>query len=102
MLLSKKDFIKLIEGIQGFSKYLDKLDDLKVYVIESELHEYPYRLFDFIIGQAFDEDGEDWINYYLYELPSLGEGDHVFGKDGTVIPLKNIDDLWELVKDYRK
>lgn len=102
MLISKKEFKKLIEDYQDFQKYLDKLYDLKIEIINSQLHEYPCLLFDNIIKMFFDEEGEDWISYYLYELPSLGEGEHVFDEDNKPISLNNVDDLWKLVKEYRK
>jgi hypothetical protein len=39
----------------------------------------------------------------LYELPNLEPNkEHIFDKDGNPIPLKNLDDLWNLVKDNRK
>lgn len=102
MIISKKDFVNLIESFQKFQDYIDQFYKLKIDIIESELHEYPCKLFENITRLLFDEDGVDWIDYYLYELPHLGEGEHIFDKDNNPIPLKNIDDLWNLVKDCRK
>lgn len=99
-MISKAKFVKLIKEYQEFLKYLSKLDELKIDIIESQLHEYPCQLFDWIMRNSFDEDGEDWIGYYLYELPSINDP-KIVDKDGNKIPLENLDDLWELVKDYR-
>lgn len=102
-MLSKGEFIKLINDYKEFQDYIDKVIELKIDLINSLFHEYPCKLFDWVIRNYFDEDGTDWINYYLYELPTLEPNEeHVFDKDDNPIPLKNLDDLWNLVKDNRK
>ena len=102
-MLSKGEFIKLINNYKEFQNYVDKVVELKIDLINSLFHEYPCKLFDWVIRNHFDEDGEDWISYYLYDLPNLEPNkEHVFDKDGNPIPLENLDDLWNLVKDNRK
>ena len=102
MIISKGDFIKLIEEFQEFTKLFDKFHDLKVDLIDSDLHEYPCKLFDKLVNLHFNEVGRDWIDYYLYEVPLLKSNKaYVEDEKGKEIPLKSADDLWELVKDER-
>lgn len=54
---------------------------------------------------VFDEDGVDWINWWIYERPALFEGDEVnkaYNEDGSEIPTETVDDLWNIVEKFRK
>jgi hypothetical protein len=52
-----------------------------------------------LINSHFDEEGQDWINWWLYEKdgnPELKAWD----ENDNEIPTETIDDLWNLVKDH--
>lgn len=100
-MIQKNEFIKLIEDFQKYTEIFDELYKLKIEMINSDLHEYPCKLFDYIIDKSFNEVGQDWISYYLYEIPFLGGNPEIEDENGKEIPLENLDDLWNLVKDER-
>lgn len=100
-MIQKNEFIKLIEDFQEYTKIFDELYKLKIEMINSDLHEYPCKLFDYIIDKSFNEVGQDWISYYLYEIPFLGGNPEIKDENEKEIPLENLDDLWNLVKDER-
>ena len=77
-MITKEQFIKLITDHR---KHNDRLDE--------------------VIGLLFQEEGVDDINWWLYE--KCGRPDYkMWDKDGNEIPTETLDDLWEIVKDYRK
>lgn len=100
-MIHKKEFIKLIEDFQKYTEIFSKLYELKIDIINSDLHEYPCKLFDYIINKSFNESGQDWISYYLYEIPFLGGNPEIEDENGKEISLKNLDDLWNLIRDER-
>lgn len=84
-----KGFIKT-DAIDG---WIDKGNGITV--------EYGNILFDEVLGLLFQEEGVDDINWWLYE--KCGRPDYkMWDKDGNEIPTETLDDLWEIVKDYRK
>ena len=100
-MLSKEEFIKLITNYNNFRNKIDTAYKLGINLIDGDFHEFPCKLFDKLISIYFNEIGEDWISYYLYEIPLLNCDPVVEDEYGKEIPLRNLDDLWELVKDER-
>lgn len=55
-----------------------------------------------LMEAVFTEEGEDWISWYLYERPGLGDTPNkATDQDGNEI-CHNIESLWDTVKPYRK
>ena len=51
------------------------------------------------IWEQLLKDKSDWISYYIYEL-DFGERyeEGMITEDGKNIPLKTVDDLWNILK----
>lgn len=96
-MIQKNEFIKLVKDFQKYTEIFSKLYELKIDIINSDLHEYPCKLFAYIINKSFNESGQDWISYYLF----LSKNPEIKDENGKEIPLKNLDDLWNLIKDER-
>ena len=54
------------------------------------------------INILFEEEGVDDINWWLFERPMSPPGPKMWDSDGKEIPIETIEDLWNIVKDYRK
>lgn len=96
-MIGKEDFKRLIEEHLEQEQRMRGLEKVFETSFESPILTYAYKLFDQLIEVYFNESGEDWIYYYLYENP-----ENCYYLNDQKVPLENIDDLWELVKDYRK
>ncbi len=51
---------------------------------------------------ALGEDGWSWVEYYLYEIPLFDSGEdgyHAKRIDGSPIYLRNIDELYNYLKE---
>lgn len=95
--MTKENFSELINAVKNHSEYIWNLykdygidfENTPVMEIENEITKYLKAQFD---------DKYDWISYWMWEL-NFGEN----WKPGTVtengndIPLKTIDDLWNLL-----
>lgn len=98
--MTKELFTKMILEIQNFGNIVDRICDvLGTNFFESPLAEVGWDLINTLINSHFDEEGQDWINWWLYEKdgnPELKAWD----ENDNEIPTETIDDLWNLVKDH--
>lgn len=99
-MMTKELFTKMILEIQNFGNIVDQMCDvLGTNFFESPLAEVGWDLISTLINSHFDEEGQDWINWWLYEKdgnPELKAWD----ENDNEIPTETIDDLWNLVKDH--
>lgn len=101
-MITKEQFVKLITDNRKHNDRLDEVEDvLGLAIYDCDWVEYGNILFDEVLGILFQEEGVDDINWWLYE--KCGRPDYkMWDKDGNEIPTETLDDLWEIVKDYRK
>lgn len=101
-MITKEDFVKLIEDYKKWDKQMDKVCDvLGANMYELDWISYTSILFDTTIDLLFTEEARDDISWWLWE--KAGRSDmKMWDKDGVEIPTETIDDLWELVKNNRK
>ncbi len=101
-MITKEQFVKLITDNRKHNDRLDEVEDvLGLAIYDCDWVEYGNILFDEVLGLLFQEEGVDDMNWWLYE--KCGRPDYkMWDKDGNEIPTETLDDLWEIVKDYRK
>lgn len=104
-MITKEQFTKVIEDTLKLNKEYDRWDDFGINLREFPIGDTVADLAESIWNITFDEDGVDWINWWIYERPALFEGDEVnkaYNEDGSEIPTETVDDLWNIVKKFRK
>ena len=104
-MITKEQFTKVIEDTLKLNKEYDRCDDLGFNLWELPIGDTIADLAESIWDITFDEDGVDWINWWIYERPALFEGDEVnraYNEDGSEIPTETVDDLWNIVEKFRK
>ena len=68
---------------------------------------YPYLKWETFLCKMLKEltnDKSDWIEYYCWELDfgSKYKPGSIKDVDGTNIPLKTVEDLWDMLKENMK
>ena len=104
-MITKEQFTKVIEDTLKLDKEYDRWDDFGINLWELPIGDAVANLAKSIWDITFDEDGVDWINWWIYDRPPLFEGDEVnkaHNEDGTEIPTETVDDLWNIVEKFRK
>ena len=104
-MITKEQFTKVIEDTLKLDKEYDRWDDFGINLWELPIGDAVANLAKSIWDITFDEDGVDWINWWIYERPALFEGDEVnkaHNEDGSEIPTETVDDLWNIVEKFRK
>lgn len=98
-ILTKEEFIKLIEDHMNQQSRIDALQDVGIDVYDSPLIEYGNFLFERIFSIYFSEEGREWIYWWLYEKNGNPEM-KAWDKDNNEIPTETIEDLWNIVEEY--
>lgn len=101
-MITREQFIKLITDHRKHNNRLNEVEDvLGLIIYDCDWIEYGNILFNEVLELLFQEEGVDDINWWLYE--KCGRPDYkMWDKDGNEIPTETLDDLWDIVKDYRK
>lgn len=102
-MISKEEFIKLISEQKKWDNRLDEVGKiLDCNPLDMDWVEYGALLFERVINILFDMEGVDNINWWLYEKPILSSSARIWDADGNEIPMETVEDLWNVVKNYRK
>lgn len=99
-MITKEQFVKLISDKQAQNKRLETLVSVfSSNILDCDLIEYENLLFETMLKFLFKSEAVDDIYWWLYEKsPDL----KILDKDGKEMPTETIEDLWNIVKDYRK
>ena len=95
-MIGKEQFIKAVNLYLKHDVAMSAFEELfPGGFAESPFADYFWSLQDILFKVSFDERGLDWINAYLYEdCREYWDSDEHH-------EINNLDDLWELIKEYR-
>ncbi len=96
-MISKEEFEELIREHSNQSKRVGKLCEVFPESFGDPIIDWGFRMFNKLLNAYFDEEGEDWISYFLYENP-----EKCYYCDNRRIQLETLDDLWVLIEPHRK
>ena len=105
--MNKETFEEVILKLQLMRKKSHKLYDLGIDLME---YTEPYeRIIDLLFKSHFNDDQLGWIDWFLYERPSLtekGQYNKAWKTDketGEQIEIcYDIDSLWETIREYNR
>lgn len=100
-MITKGEFIELLNDRINWNDKVEQLCTLLGSNLwESYIFNYVEILFEKILNLRFNDSGIDIIFWWLYER-KYDENLNI-KIDGKEVPSDTLDDLWEIVKDYRK
>jgi len=95
-----KTFKNIIETLEEVSSRNSSLYNLGVDLINYD--ESYQKIITQLLLSVFGECGKDWIDWYLYERPSLStKNNKAWDENGKEI-CYDIPSLWDVVKEYLK
>lgn len=102
-MISKELFIKMIKNAEHFEAEVERWSDFGIDVFELPIGEIPWEMFNCWVDSHFDIEGQDWINWYLWERKSvITEGIlPCYDENGVEFYINNPTELWEVVKEHR-
>jgi len=99
--MNKELFKRILNEFIKLEDFTDSLNELGLNIIETPLYNTSGYLFDKLIESYFTEEGVNWVTWYMFEKRPCPEQIHATDEDGNEI-CNNIDELWDIVKDYLK
>ena len=99
-IMSKESFCKVMDDYKSMFNFTDEMNELfDKYRMDGNI--YPPMCTETVIDlleYIFNDEGE-WIQYWTFELDfgKRYEDGWVKRKDGTTIPLKTAEDLYDLL-----
>ena len=103
-MITRELFIKMISSAEKFSAEIDRWNDFGIDVYDLPIGSIPWEMFTCWAASQFDEAGQDWIDWYLFERISIKTGEILacFDENGKGFYIKTPEDLWEIVIEYLK
>ena len=101
--MTKEFFIEIIENAVQYSKELDRWSDFGINLFELPIATYGWNIFNNLLEITFTNDGIDIINWWLFEKYGFSDTpNELYDENDNIIPTNNIEELWEIVKNYTK
>ena len=102
-MITKENFIYIINQHQNQKELLDELERCGFDIYETKVIEFGFIMFDKVLKSNFNDEGIDWINWWLYERDNkwCSEIGKAWDENGKEIPTETIEDLWNIVEKYR-
>lgn len=111
-MITKKEFINFIEEYQKFDKAVERLEEAisgKKYgcnLFESDWFQAVGRMFDIFLESHFNEDGQDLINWFVFEdvnhIITYKTDPDLFGNSEIKYDVNDINDFWNYLVTYKE
>lgn len=98
--MNKKTFIKTLERLRQLQEFTEGVDSA-MKKLSPDFGGFCLNVYEDLIMDLLKEimnDGEEWIGYFIYERNwKFTNRKIITDKNGKNLPLRNYDDLWNLI-----
>ena len=102
--MEKCNFVAMINAIEKYDAEVERWNDFGIELYELPICELTWEIINMYLEEMFNEDGVDWINWYIYERKSIITGEVLpcFDEEGKEFYVNTPEDLWKLVEQHQK
>lgn len=102
--MEKCNFVAMVNAIEKYDTEIERWNDFGIELYELPICEIPWEIINMYLEEMFNEDGVDWINWYIYERKSIITGEVLpcFDEEGKEFYVNTPEDLWKLVEQHQK
>ena len=102
--MEKCNFVAMINAIEKYNAEVERWNDFGIELYELPICELTWEIINMYLEEMFNEDGVDWINWYIYERKSIFTGEVLpcFDEEGKEFYVNTPEDLWKLVEQHQK
>lgn len=102
--MEKCNFVAMVNAIEKYDAEVERWADFGIELYELPICELTWELINMYLEEMFNEDGVDWINWYIYERKSIftGEVHPCWDEEGKEFYVNTPEDLWKLVEQHQK
>ena len=102
--MEKCNFVAMVNAIEKYDAEVERWNDFGIELYELPICELTWEIINMYLEEVFNEDGVDWINWYIYERKSIFTGEVLpcFDEEGKEFYVNTPEDLWKLVEQHQK
>lgn len=102
--MEKCNFVAMVNAIERYDAEVERWADFGIELYELPICELTWEIINMYLEEMFNEDGVDWINWYIYERKSIITGEVLpcFDEEGKEFYVNTPEDLWQLVEQHQK
>lgn len=102
--MEKCNFVAMVNAIEKYDAEVERWADFGIELYELPICEIPWKIINMYLEEMFNEDGVDWINWYIYERKSIITGEILpcWDEEGKEFYVNTPEDLWKLVEQHQK
>ena len=102
--MEKCNFVAMVNAIERYDAEVERWADFGIELYELPICELTWEIINMYLEEMFNEDGVDWINWYIYERKSIITGEVLpcFDEEGKEFQVNTPEDLWKLVEQHQK
>ena len=102
-MINETLFKKMMRSAEKFAAEVERWSNFGIDIYELPVGSIPWDMFNAWAESHFDSEGQDWIDWYLWESKSLATGEILpcYDKDGNKFFVNNLSELWGLVVHHR-
>lgn len=102
--MEKCNFVAMVNAIERYDAEVERWADFGIELYELPICELTWELINMYLEEMFNEDGVDWINWYIYERKSIITGEVLpcWDEEGKEFYVNTPEDLWKLVEQHQK
>jgi hypothetical protein len=102
--MEKCNFVAMVNAIERYDAEVERWADFGIELYELPVCELTWEIINMYLEEMFNEDGVDWINWYIYERKSIFTGEVLpcFDEEGNEFYVNTPEDLWKLVEQHQK
>lgn len=102
-MINETLFKKMMYAAEKFAEEVERWSNFGIEIYELPVGSIPWDMFNAWSESHFDSEGQDWIDWYLWERKSLATREILpcYDKDGNKFFVNNLSELWSLVVHHR-
>ena len=102
--MEKCNFVAMVNAIEKYDAEVERWADFGIELYELPICELTWEIINMYLEEVFNEDGVDWINWYIYERKSIITGEVLpcWDEEGKEFYVNTPEDLWKLVEQHQK
>ena len=102
--MEKCNFVAMVNAIERYDAEIERWNDFGIELYELPICELTWEIINMYLEEMFNEDGIDWINWYIYERKSIFTGEVLpcWDEEGKEFYVNTPEDLWKLVEQHQK